>query len=219
MVSSVLFLLAGRALPQALSGLNNWPLSQLLLAAVGVLFLVLSIQFSFSYFAALTQPTAGALSNRGHPSANRWTASAVMAWSSTRSVIGLVIALSIPATLPDGTAFPERDLILVVATLVILGSVLVQELTLRPMVGRTGLSDEGEQHREEEVARRVMEAANASPGTEHANGFDSARQALLHLREQNQIGDEVLISMLRETDLTSRAVEGDALPGAGPPNP
>jgi CPA1 family monovalent cation:H+ antiporter len=64
-----------------------------------------------------------------------------------------------------------------------------------------------------------MEAAKASPGKEHANGFDAARQALLYLRERNEIGDEVLISMLRETDLTSRAAEGNALPGAGPPNP
>ncbi len=219
MVSSVLFLLAGRALPQALGGLGNWPLSQLLLAAAGVLLLVLIIQFTFSYLAALTQPIAGALVNRNHPGANRWTASAVMAWSSTRSVIGLVIALSVPAALADGSAFPERDLVLVVAALVILGSVVLQGLTLRAVVGRTGLSNEEEQHREEEVARRVMEAANASPGQDHANGFDSARQALLHLREQNQIGDEVLISMLRETDLSSRAAEGDALPGAGPPNP
>jgi hypothetical protein len=34
----------------------------------------------------------------------------------------------------------------------------------------------------------------------------------LRLREQNRIGDEVLISMLREADLASRAAEGNALP-------
>jgi hypothetical protein len=39
------------------------------------------------------------------------------------------------------------------------------------------------------------------------------------LRERDRIGDEVLVRMLREADLTSRAAEGDALPGAGPPNP
>ena len=219
MVSSALFLLAGRALPQALGGLTNWPLWQLLVTAVAVLLLVIAVQYALSHLAALTQPIAGALANRNDGGATRWTASAIMAWSSTRSVIGLVIALSIPPTLPDGRAFPERDLILVVAALVILGSVLLQGLTLRAAVGRAGLNDEQEQDREEETARRAMEAANASPRREHANGFDSARQALLRLREQNRIGDEVLISMLRETDLTARAAEGDALPGAGPPNP
>src|SRR3712207_8596157 len=33
----------------------------------------------------------------------------VMSWASTRSVIGLVIALSVPAALPDGHPFAERD--------------------------------------------------------------------------------------------------------------
>ena len=41
----------------------------------------------------------------------------------------------------------------------------------------------------------------------------------MRLRERDRIGDEVLARMLRETDLTARAAEGDALPGAGSPNP
>jgi hypothetical protein len=64
-----------------------------------------------------------------------------------------------------------------------------------------------------------VEIALATPGREHANGFDAARQALLRLRECDRIGDEVLVRMLRKTDLTSRAAEGDALGSAGPPNP
>ncbi|HEY8381557.1 MAG TPA: cation:proton antiporter [Microvirga sp.] len=217
--SSALFLLAGRTLPEALAGLGEWPLSQLLLAAAAVLLVVLAVQLALSYVTVLRQPIAGALAAAQPRGATRWAAAAIMAWSSTRSVIGLVIALSIPAALPDGAAFPERDLILVVTALVILGSVLLQGLTLRAFVQRSGLQGEAEQQREEETARRVMETANASPGRDHANGFDSARHALLRLRERNEIGDEVLVSMLRETDLTSRATEGDALPGAGPPNP
>jgi hypothetical protein len=143
----------------------------------------------------------------------------VMTWSSTRSVIGFVIALSIPASLPDGRPFPERDLILVVSALTILGSVLLQGLTLRAVVVGTSLRTESEQAREAEEARRAMAAAAAAPSRKHVNSFDAARQALLRLREQNRIGDEVLISMLREADLASRAAEGNALPGAGPPNP
>lgn len=219
MVSSALFLLAGRALPEALAELGTRPFWQLLSAAGAVLLLVLAVQYAFSYVAALTQPIAGALAKRTRRGATRRTASGIMAWSSTRSVIGLVIALSIPPALPDGSAFPDRDLVLVVTAMVILGSVILQGLTLRAVVGWAGLNDDEEQDREEREARRAIEAALASPGKEHANGFDAARQALLRLREQNRIGDETLIGMLRETDLTSRAAEGDALPGAGPPNP
>jgi hypothetical protein len=42
---------------------------------------------------------------------------------------------------------------------------------------------------------------------------------LIRLRERNVIGDEVLVRMLRETDLHARATEENALPGAGPPQP
>jgi CPA1 family monovalent cation:H+ antiporter len=109
--------------------------------------------------------------------------------------------------------------VLVVAAVTILASVILQGFTLRAVVGWASLRDDREQAREEAEARRAIEAAAAAPREEHANGFDAARQALLSLRARNGIGDEVLISMLRETDLASRAAEGEALPGAGPPNP
>ena len=110
-------------------------------------------------------------------------------------------------------------MILAITALTIIGSVLLQGLTLRLVVERAGLRDEGEDEREEQAARQAVEAALARPEAEQADGFDTARQTLVRLRERNHIGDEVLIRMLRETDLTARAAEGDALPGAGPPNP
>jgi CPA1 family monovalent cation:H+ antiporter len=219
-VSSALFFLAGRALPEALQALGSWPLWQLPLTAAALLALVLSVQFGISYGSTTLEPIAGALAGRGGARASsRATAAGVMAWSSTRSVIGLVIALSIPATLPDGTPFPQRDLILVVAALAIVGSVFIQGLSLSGVVARAGLSDEDEREREQELARHAVENALASPRPEHANGYDAARQALVRLREEDQIGDERLVAMLRETDLLARAAEGDALPGAGPPSP
>lgn len=218
MLSSALFFLAGRALPEALGALGDWPFWRLFACSLGLLALVLGVQYAFAYVATALRPIAGALeANRG--GSRRAAAAGVMAWSSTRSVIGLLIALSIPTTLPGGTPFPERDLILVVSALLIVGSVLVQGFTLARVVAGASLSAEGEHEGEAEEARRTMEAAHATPGREHANGFDAARQALMRLRERDRIGDEVLVEMLRETDLAARAAEGDALPGAGPPNP
>jgi CPA1 family monovalent cation:H+ antiporter len=64
-----------------------------------------------------------------------------------------------------------------------------------------------------------MRDAAAAPSPQHASGSDAARRELLRLREQDQIGDEVMTRMMREADLTARAAEKDALPGAGPPQP
>jgi CPA1 family monovalent cation:H+ antiporter len=204
MVSSALFLLAGRALPEALVTIETWSPWRLGLATVALLSLVLLVQAVFSYVSTWAQPVAEAC---GQSSRRRAAAAAVMTWSSTRSVIGLVIALAVPTSLTDGATFPERDLILVVAALAIVGSVLLQGFTLRAVVDKAGLGGEQEQTREESEARSAMEAAYASPDQRHANGFDAARQALLQLRKQNRIGDEVMVGMLRETDLKSRAVE------------
>ena len=215
MVSSALFLLAGRALPEALVTIETWSPWRLGLATVALLSLVLLVQAVFSYVSTWAQPVAEAC---GQSSRRRAAAAAVMTWSSTRSVIGLVIALAVPTSLTDGATFPERDLILVVAALAIVGSVLLQGFTLRAVVDKAGLGGEQEQTREESEARSAMEAAYASPDQRHANGFDAARQALLQLRKQNRIGDEVMVGMLRETDLKSRAVEEGAAP-AGPTKP
>jgi NhaP-type Na+/H+ or K+/H+ antiporter len=108
---------------------------------MGVPVVVPSLQFAFAYMATSLQPIADALEGRlGH--GNLCPAAAgVMAWSCTRSAIGLVIALSIPATLPGGQPFHERDLILAVAALTIIGSVLMQGLTLGAFVERAALRD------------------------------------------------------------------------------
>ncbi len=220
MVSSVLFLLAGRALPEALAGLGDWSLPRLAGAAASLLAVVVAIQAAFAFAAAGLAPIAPALAARGGATITRRAGAAlVMAWSSTRSVIGLVIALSMPAALPDGTPFPDRDLVLAVAALLIVGSVLIQGLSLRAVVERAALHDESDQRREEAAARRAVEEALEDPAPAGPDGFAAARRALVALRERDGIGDEVLTAMLRETDLVARAREGDALPGAGPPNP
>ena len=216
-ISSVLFFLAGWALPEALAALGAWPIWRLAAVALGILLVVLGVQFAFAWAATLLDPLAHSLAAR--PPGGRSAPAAVMAWGSTRSVLGIIIALAIPATLPDERPFPDRDLILIIGAIVIVGSVLVQGLTLNAAVELAALGDDGEHKREEALARDATAAAAAAPRAEHANRFDAARQELLALRKTDHIGDEVLIGMLRETDLSARAAEGSALPGAGPPNP
>ena len=59
---------------------------------------------------------------------------AVVSWAGTRGVVPLAAALSIPLTSASGIPLPQRDLILVLATAVIVISLVVQGLTLEPLV-------------------------------------------------------------------------------------
>lgn len=208
LLSSLLYFLAGRALPEALAALGELPLWQTASAAAAILVLVLGLQFVVDL---VSVPVA-----RRRP-----VAAAVMSWASTRSVIGLIVALSVPAELPGGGAgfAAQRDLILVVATFAVLGSTLLQGLTLASAVRAAALSTKEEADREEELATRAGAEAAAEGGA-HARA-DAARRAALQLREEDRIGDEALHKALREVDLQARASQGTgaALPGAGPPNP
>ena len=144
-----------------------------------------------------------------------------MAWASTQSVLGLVVALSIPAAGRAGEPFGERGLVVVVASLVILGSVVVQGLTLRVVVRKAGLGGQKETQQEEKKARDLATAARKEVPTDdsHPDSLAAERRALLRLRERDEIGDEALRRLLREADLRGRAAEGDGRTGAGPPNP
>lgn len=61
---------------------------------------------------------------------------AVTSWAGTRGVVPLAAALSIPLTVDNGAAFPHRELMLVLATTCTAITLVVQGLTLGPLVRR-----------------------------------------------------------------------------------
>ena len=56
-----------------------------------------------------------------------------------RGVVSLAAALAIPITLDNGTAFPQRNLILFITFIVILLTLVVQGLTLPYFIKRSGV--------------------------------------------------------------------------------
>jgi Na+/H+ antiporter len=92
---------------------------------------------------------------------------AVVGWCGMRGTVTLAAALALP------TGFPYRDLILVTAFGVVLGTLVFQGLTLRPLLLRLRLEDDGTVDCEVrsarvETLRAAMEAAAACPGAETA---------------------------------------------------
>lgn len=98
---------------------------------------------------------------------------AVVGWCGMRGTVTLAAALALPTGAGGGTPFPYRDLILVTAFGVVLGTLVFQGLTLRPLLLRLKLEDDGTVDREVRVARietlrAATLAAEASPGAETA---------------------------------------------------
>jgi CPA1 family monovalent cation:H+ antiporter len=88
-----------------------------------------------------------------------------------RGTVTLATALALPTGGEGGAAFPYRDLIVVTAFGVVLGTLVLQGLTLRPLLLRLRLEDDGSVEREVRLARvetlrAAVEAAAVCPGAE-----------------------------------------------------
>jgi Na+/H+ antiporter len=154
LLESVVFSLIGLELPaliHALSHAEAWPAEALTVAGA---LIVTRIVWVFP-LSAVTQRRSGTR----RPS---WPVPAVVSWAGTRGVVPLTAALSIPLTSASGVPLPRRDLVLVIATAVIVVSLIVQGLTLEPLVRLAGIARADSARHEETVARlRLAEAALA----------------------------------------------------------
>ncbi|MGJ7512153.1 Na+/H+ antiporter [Variovorax sp. GT1P44] len=77
----------------------------------------------------------------------------VLSWAGMRGIVTLAAAFAIPETLSDGTPFPFRDLILLCAFAVVLGTLVLQGLTMAPLIRAMGLTDDDPVGREIRLGR------------------------------------------------------------------
>ncbi|MEO5821602.1 MAG: sodium:proton antiporter, partial [Vicinamibacteraceae bacterium] len=87
--------------------------------------------------------------------------SLIVGWSGMRGIVTLAAALALPLEL-GGTPFPYRDLMVLTAFAVVLGTLVIQGLTLGPLLRRLDLRDDQPVEREAAAARqRALAAALA----------------------------------------------------------
>jgi CPA1 family monovalent cation:H+ antiporter len=97
-----------------------------------------------------------------------WRHIVVVGFTGIRGVVSLAVALALPLTLPDGRAFPYRDLIQFTSFGVIFVTLVGIGLTLPTLVGWLGLSvhgaSEAREEREAEIAarREILQSARES---------------------------------------------------------
>ena len=84
-----------------------------------------------------------------------WRHTLLVAWTGMRGAVSLAAALALPLLVDDGGAFPQRDLIIFCAFSVILVTLLLQGLTLPPLIKWLGVDDYDEELEQEEVSARL----------------------------------------------------------------
>jgi Na+/H+ antiporter len=154
----------------------------------------------------------------------------VISWAGMRGIVSLAAALALPV------AFPFRDLIVLTAFSVVLGTLVIQGLTLKPLLRALDLQDDDPVGRELSAAREralqagldsfahdrspiaealreeftahlgsvALDSESGDPSSAHSDihrgALQAARQAVLAMRNSDEIGDDAFHQMEEELD-------------------
>jgi len=105
----------------------------------------------------------------------------VISWAGMRGIVSLAAALALPS------GFPYRDLIVLTAFSVVVGTLVIQGLTLKPLLRALDLHDNDPVGREVNAAReRALRAGLASLDREESPVADAVRQEFVaHLTHED----------------------------------
>ncbi len=161
LLNGLLFVLVGLSLPAVLDELGGSITATLLWQAVAVTGAVIALRFLW-VFPATYVPRAMSVRIRTADPYPPWQYTTLIAWTGMRGAVSLAAALAVPLHTDAGLPFPGRDVIIYLTFAVILGTLVVQGLSMPLVVRALGLEDDGVSEREEVKARiHAAEAALA----------------------------------------------------------
>lgn len=159
-VNCLVFVLIGIELPLIAESLlamqaMSWPrvaglIAALSAVAIGVRFLWI---FTATYGVRLLVPS---LQQRDPASAR---ISTLVSWSGMRGVVSLAAALALPAALPGGEPFPQRDLVILLTFGIVFVTLVGQGLTLPALIRALRLERDTSGETEFDLARDAMRHA------------------------------------------------------------
>jgi CPA1 family monovalent cation:H+ antiporter len=132
-LESSVFALIGLQLPVVLRGLGDYEGVDAAWYAVAVFVVVVVARFVWVYPATFL-PRALSPRIRKREDNPTWKGAFIISWAGMRGVVSLAIAFSIPVTMHGGEDFPGRNLILFLTFTTVIGTLVVQGLTLPPLI-------------------------------------------------------------------------------------
>jgi NhaP-type Na+/H+ or K+/H+ antiporter len=169
------FIFIGLQIRPILQGLQAGDRARYLAVSGAVLLIVIVVRFAWVMpFNAVNRWRHGRFGFNPPRPMLRPTAGSgfVIAWAGMRGIVSVAAAMALPA------AFPYRDLIVLTTFCVVLGTLLIQGLTLKPLLRVFALHDDDPVSRELTAAREhALQAGLASFATDSSPAADFARQA------------------------------------------
>lgn len=151
-LNGVIFILIGLQLPQILDRIPDFSLGELIWYGSMVSLAAIVGRIIWVYPGAYLPRWLSKKIRERETETNLKTVTLV-AWSGMRGVVSLAAAMAIPLTVLDERPFPNRDLIIFLTFSVIFSTLVIQGLTLRPLIRWLGIRADGHDARDEQDAR------------------------------------------------------------------
>jgi monovalent cation/hydrogen antiporter len=213
-LNGILFMLIGLELPQVVNALAPGAVTRVAWLAIVFFAVIVLVRFVWvfgaTYLPRLLSPTF----RRRNPAP--WKQTTLIAWIGMRGADSLAGALAIPFLLPNGQPFPGRDLILLLTFCVIFVTLVLQGLTLTPLVHWLKIKDDRITEKEERLARLKANEAALARLEEIASRNRAKPRTVERLRSEyedrirqlrSEVPDEESVSRLFSEDFEELARE------------
>jgi monovalent cation/hydrogen antiporter len=213
-LNGILFMLIGLELPQVVNALAPGAVTRVAWLAIVFFAVIVLVRFVWvfgaTYLPRLLSPTF----RRRNPAS--WKQTALIAWIGMRGADSLAGALAIPFLLPNGQPFPGRDVILLLTFCVIFATLVLQGLTLTPLVHWLKIKGDRITEKEERLARLKANEAALARLEEIASRNRAKPRTVERLRSEyedrirqlrSEVPDEESVSRLFSEDFEELARE------------
>ncbi|MFD2871516.1 Na+/H+ antiporter [Mucilaginibacter ximonensis] len=139
-LNGIVFILIGLEFPVVIKNLGPGGLTPAIKYSAIIVGVLIVSRFICTYGATVITMLMSHIITVADPSPG-WKAPILLGWTGMRGVVSLAAALSIPVALNSGQPFPNRDLILFITFSVILGTLVLQGLTLPALVKWVNMPD------------------------------------------------------------------------------
>ncbi len=153
LLNAMIFIVLGAQFAALLRSVPRAELGSLLWTGVIISVVAIVVRLVWVPIATYLPRAMSAETRRRDPVPNA-KAIVLVSWTSMRGIVSLATALALPLVLADGTAFPFRTEIILITMCVIVITLVVQGLTLAPIIRAFNFTPERTHHDEERLARR-----------------------------------------------------------------
>ncbi|MGH8705081.1 MAG: Na+/H+ antiporter [Burkholderiales bacterium] len=157
LLNSLIFILIGIELSAIVGRLAGQTAVQLAGWSLLVSGAAILVRFAWVYAVAYLGRAIGA--GREAATANPRGEAFIVSWCGMRGIVSLAAALALPLATDSGAPFPQRDLIIFLTFIVIAVTLVLQGMTLAPLIRRMKVGSDVSAREEEQLARDAMGGA------------------------------------------------------------